>query len=152
MMSKFLLAQEKYLSFYGVEPCPLGEVLEIEEKLNICLPEDFKAISTFYSGGLLGGISHYSIGSGDDEFNVVNETLRLRRAIGLSNEYVALAEPAGSLIVLNVLHGPAVLWCDALDVGSLGATGFSNFVDTWNTYEDFFLYLLQQEALERGGE
>jgi len=151
-VSKSWEAKEKYVPFYGVEPCPLGEVLEIEEKPNISLSEDFKAISTFYSGGLLGGISHFSIGSGDDEFNVVNETLRLRRAVGLSHEYVALAEPAGSLIVLNVLHCPAVVWCDALDVGCLGVAGFSNFVDTWNTYEDFFLYLLQQEALERGGE
>jgi len=151
-MSRYWEAKEKYVSFYMVEPCSPASILDIEENLIIGLPEDFKSISKFYSGGLLGGISHFSIGSGDDEFNVVSETLRLRRAIGLSNEYVALAEPAGSLIVLNVLHAPAVLWCDALDVGSLGAAGFSNFVDTWNTYEDFFLYLLQQEALERGGE
>ncbi len=146
------ILKEKYVSFYGVEACPPGEVLEIEKKLNVTLPTDFKEISRFYSGGLLGGISHFSIASGDEEFNVVSETLRLRRAVGLNSKYVALAEPAGSLILLNVSQGPGVVWCDALDIDGLEVVDFSNFIEAWDSYELFFQYLLEQERLERGGE
>ena len=54
-------ARLRYEKLYGNESCEEYAIDKIEESLKIKLPDDFKLISKFYSGGSLGGISHYDI-------------------------------------------------------------------------------------------
>lgn len=122
--------QQKYTALYGIEGCAEGELGFIEHALDNKLPEDFKEIASFYSGGFLGGISHYKIASSGDATNIVQETLRIRSAIGLGKEFIVLAEPSGSIIVLDVLRRPAVIWCDAVDADNINTMNFSNKPDT----------------------
>ena len=70
--------KERYDAIYGSESCDDGVISQIETELGLQLPSDFKEISLFYSGGFLGGISHYEIASISDATNIVKETLRLR--------------------------------------------------------------------------
>ncbi len=132
----------KYEELYGHEPCDECAIEQIEKTLGIKLPNDFKLISDFYSGGSLGGISHYDISS--TEYSILTETLRLRNSIGLLHKYVVIAEPASGLIVLNVDNNN-VIWCDATDAENLNTDSCNN-PDVWNSYAAFFDYLLDEES------
>ncbi|MFJ3485594.1 SMI1/KNR4 family protein [Pseudomonas sp. NPDC090202] len=135
----------KYVSIFGAESCGDGEVARVEAALDITLPSDLKEIAKFYSGGFLGGISHYEIAVAGEAKNIVQQTLKVRAAIGLERNFVILAEPAGSIIVLNVLGNPSVIWCDAVDAENLNSKKFANAPDEWGTYSSFFSYLLDQQ-------
>ncbi|UFH51178.1 SMI1/KNR4 family protein [Pseudomonas sp. KNUC1026] len=137
-----------YLSKYGAEPCSEAEFKRIESALSVKLPDDFKRISMFYSGGLLGGISHHEIASKGEAATIVEETLRIRAAIGIDRRFVVLAEPSGSVIVLNVSGKPSVVWCDAVDARNINSFDFSAQPDVWDSYAAFFSYLLEKEESE----
>lgn len=140
--------KEKYIELYGAEGCSPGELAKIETALNVQLPYDFKKISEFYSGGFLGGISHHEIATHGEATNIVQETLRIREATGLNNEFIVLAEPSGSIIVLDVRGKSSVIWCDAVEVDCLNTMEFVTKPDIWDSYASFFLYLLNQENEE----
>lgn len=140
--------KEKYTEIYGVEACPVEALNFLEKELGLKVPDDFKEISRFYSGGLLGGISHYEIAGSEVATSIVQETLRLRGAIGLNKEYIVLAEPSESLIVLNVSGVPAVIWCDAIDAININSKSFETQPDCWDSYAEFFSYLLDREETE----
>ena len=93
--------RDRYISLFGAEPTKQGEIERIEEILSIYFPDDFKAISKFYRGGILGTISHNSISFAGPATNITEETLRLRGSIDLPPHFVVLAEEPASLIVLN---------------------------------------------------
>lgn len=147
-MSDIKRLRDTYTSLYGVEGCSNVELEKIEQSLGVNFPEDFKEIANFYSGGLLGGISHYEIANTSEATNITQETLRIRGAIGLDEKFVVLAEPSGSIIVLNVSGRPAVIWCDAVEVENLNTMVFSNKPDLWDDYSSFFAYLLDEEENE----
>ncbi|WP_346397695.1 SMI1/KNR4 family protein [Pseudomonas syringae] len=107
--------KEKYKAYYDLDSGSKETLESIEKELAIKLPLDFKQIAMFYNGGLLGGISHHAISSDTNPLNIVDETLRLRKSINLADDYIVLAEPAESIIVLDVSSVPAVIWCDAID-------------------------------------
>ena len=69
-MKDIILLQEKYEKIYGNEATASGDIENIEEALDVILPFDFKEILSFYSGGLLGGISHFGTSTSDSE-NIV---------------------------------------------------------------------------------
>ncbi|MCQ3032290.1 SMI1/KNR4 family protein [Pseudomonas syringae] len=140
--------KERYLSFYEADTSSAEDIRGVENSLSVRLPDDFKEIATFYTGGSLGGISHHAMFSATNPLNIVSETLRLRKSINLSMEYIVLAEPAESLIVMNVSKPPAVMWCDANDVEHLGTNKLSTPPDCWENYASFFSYLLDREASE----
>lgn len=133
-----LIAELKqiYENFYGNQGTDFNDILYIEKRLGIKLPNDFKEIARFYSGGLLGDIEHYSISIGFEP-NIVNKTLELRGSINLNNRYIVLAEPAESIIFLDI-ESYNVIWCDSTDL-------FSDNSDKWNSYQDFFSYLLLED-------
>jgi hypothetical protein len=79
---------------------------------------------------------------------VLAETQRLRRAIGLPNQFVVLGEPPESLLVLNCESGE-VLWCDAIDAERLGREPLLKRPDTWPHFADFLEYLLNEEEREQ---
>ena len=105
-------------------------------------------MAKFYSGGFLGGISHHEIASVGEATNIVQETLRLRESIGLAESYVVIAEPSESLFVLNTKGKPTVIWCDAVEAKNINSGSFSNEPDTWESYGEFFEYLLGEEEDE----
>lgn len=139
---------KRYRTLYPLEGTSGIKLMNIENKLDMKLHDDFKEIAQFYSGGLLGGISHFSI-SDKAEPNITRETLRLRQQSDLPHEYVVLAEPPSSLIVMNTAGTPAVLWVDATDAEHLGKRALVTPPDEWATYRDFFESLLDEEEEER---
>ena len=80
---------------------------------------------------------------------MVDETLRLRRAIDMPHRFVALAEPPSSLIVLDCDSGQ-VIWCDATDASRLNNLSSTIIApEIWPSYAAFFEYLLDVEEKER---
>lgn len=137
--------KRRYTSIFGEEGCDIGTLKDIERELDVELPLDFVEIATFYSGGYLGGISHHEIASKSVSTNIVEETLRIRESVGLNPNFVVIAEPPESIIVLQVSSAPEVIWCDAVEAKNLNSRKFENDPITWNMYSDFFEYLLDEE-------
>lgn len=136
--------QDKYIALFGAEPVDNSTLDEIEKVLKVALPGDFRHIASFYAGGLLGGISHHAIANGGPAANLVDETLRLRSAIGLPLEFLVLAEPAEGFIVLHTATG-RVTWCDAQAVYEVCEGSTPPNVDEWPSYSEFFGYLIQEQ-------
>ncbi|OUM05740.1 SMI1/KNR4 family protein [Pseudomonas syringae] len=147
-MSNIENLKEKYKAYYDLDSGSKEALESIEKELAIKLPLDFKQIAMFYNGGLLGCISHHAISSETNPLNIVDETLRLRKSINLTDNYIVLAEPAESIIVLDVSSVPAVIWCDAIDAidaENINTKKFSTPPDSWDSYASFFSYLLDRE-------
>ncbi|UOO91133.1 SMI1/KNR4 family protein [Vitreoscilla massiliensis] len=125
-------------------PCGEATLAEIERVLGVTLPEDYKQISRFSSYAAVGGIWHYGIELSDDPHTMVNQTLLLRKLIHLPHEYLVLAEPDESLLVLNTQQKPRVRCLDAVQAPDLAVLGADEY-DAWDEYADYFLWLLQQE-------
>ncbi|ENQ3104991.1 SMI1/KNR4 family protein [Bacillus cereus] len=121
------------------------DLVKIEEKLNIKLPEDFCEIATFFSGGYLGGISNYSFSNVDNSLNIIDETIRLREVVHLPSRFIVLAEPPESLIVMDTLNNPAIIWFDGVGISGLEKNSFTSKPDEWRTYADYFEELLEEE-------
>jgi hypothetical protein len=144
--------RKRYISLFESEPTDKDTPARIESRLGVVLPDDFKAIATFYSGGMVGGISHHALEISGPADNIVAETEKLRTAVALPHTMVVLAEPAESLVVLNTSPDPdgaAVIWLDATDVRRLNNVGSLNNPQLWPSYSDFFKFLLEQEQDER---
>jgi hypothetical protein len=138
----------RYARLFGVEPAIAEELSTIEEELGVSLPSDFRSISTFYSGGILGGISHHAISCHGPATNIMAETQRLRASAELPHSCIVLAEPPGSLIVMNTncsVHSPAVIWCDGLDASLLPDVPEMHKPRVWSRYSEFFRFLLDRE-------
>lgn len=155
MMSQSELnaAMQDYVALFGNEPVESGTFDMVERLLGVTLPDDFRHISSFYSGGLIGGISHNAISEKGPATNIVEETERLRKAISLPREYVVLAEPPESLVVLRTANRgsdeTSVVWCSAVDAISLTKDLPLTNAKIWPSYLAFFRYLLDAEITER---
>jgi len=141
--------RQKYERLLPVDGIDQEAIKGIQATLNICLPEDFRKIASFYSGGFLGGISNYSFTNSGNSINMIDETIRLRNSINLPLRFVVLAEPAESLIVMDTQNTPSVIWCDAVEVSKLDDKSFLSKPDEWNTYAEFFAQLLEDEEEEQ---
>lgn len=140
--------KSQYTNLYPQDPVSTVTTAAMEKCLSITLPDDLKAISRFYSGGLLGGISHFEIAGASRADNVVEKTLEWRVSLCLPQAYIAIAEPAGSLIVLDVLKNN-VLWLASVDAVRLGAgESFMSDFDCFESYKSFFAFLLKREIEE----
>ncbi|MED4402568.1 SMI1/KNR4 family protein [Metabacillus fastidiosus] len=137
------IIKERYENFYPSDGIDKLVLHNIEKKLNVKLPEDFQRIAEFYSGGLLGEISMFAFDSNPP--NLVDETLRLRNVINLPKHFLVLAEPPASLIVMDTVNKPAVIWLDNSDVDKLHNTSLLTSPDIWNTFSEFFMSLIEQE-------
>ena len=132
----------------ALEGCSNDDLHMVEFNLDITLPDDFKEISLFYSIDYLGGIPNYQVVRDGNTLNLIDETLRIRNAIGLPHEYVFLAELDSSAILLNTVKQPHVIWVDSIAIGRLNQLE-SHEYDAWENYQDYFEYLLQEEFSER---
>lgn len=136
--------KQRFLQIQEPDGTMPNEIEAIEKRLSVRLPVDFRYIASFFSGGMLGCIDLFAF-SPMISPNIIDETLRLRRSIQLPPDYLFLAEPPESIIVLNTKAVPAVLWLDAVDVNCLPDQSFQNPPDMWKNFKDFFIYLLEQE-------
>lgn len=142
--------KKRYEALYGHEHPSGNAVSELESRLGIQLPEDFKCIVGFFSGGYVGGKSLNTVERGDAT-NIGDETERLRTAINLPMNMVVLAEPASSLIVMECESGNGkVIWVDATDAPNLSDQNNLHSPETWENYTSFFEELLAEEEEERG--
>jgi hypothetical protein len=141
--------RERYIQLYPEDGVDEDVLRKIEKNLQLKLPSDFLDIAKFYSGGLLGGISCFAFAYKDIMPNIVDETLRLRNAIKLPTNFVVLAEPPNSIIVMNTENNPYVIWCDATDVERIGTMSFISKPDIWKTFFDFFTKLVEDEEQEQ---
>ncbi len=126
------------------EGCNLDDLENAEKLLHVKLPEDFKKISLAYTIDYIGGIPNYQIARGASTLNIVDETLRIRKAIGLPHEFVFLSELDSSVILLNTVSIPAVIWVDSVAIGRLDSLEQTEY-DSWDTYHDYFEFLIQTE-------
>ncbi|WP_209304399.1 MULTISPECIES: SMI1/KNR4 family protein [unclassified Neisseria] len=131
--------KKEYEKIYGNEGVSKNDIELIEKKLFTKLPLDFKKITEFYSGGYMGGISHFGISEYDDE-NIIKETIKARVYLNLPTNYLVLAEPPESLILMDTQEGSSVLWVDSNNI--------ENISEKWNSYTEFFQYLLEEELSE----
>jgi hypothetical protein len=144
--------RSRYVALFGFESTEASELDFIEKELGVRFPDDFKEVSKFYRGGMLGGISHNAIAGRGPATNIADETKRLRDTAGLPHSFVVLAEPPASLIVMNTEESsstPAVIWCDAIDVSRLGTFHGMHNPQKWASYAEFFGFLLDTEDQER---
>jgi hypothetical protein len=140
--------KERYLKLPGMKIASEAAVTRIEERLHLKLPDDFIEISMFYGGGLLGNISHHSINDGGPADNIVDETLRIWAAIPMPKSMIVIAEPPASLIVLDTKPqrgAPVVIWCDDVDAANLSDVHLLRKPNVWDSYAEFFSFLLDQE-------
>jgi len=155
-MIDILKLKERYLNLFPDAkdvPVTLGneneKILdEIERILEIKLPEDFRQISSFYNGDLLGSICIFDVNYKVNSLNIVEETIKHRKGINLPNKYVTLAEPPESFIVMDTENSSSVIWCDAIDAERLEDKVFNSPPKIWNTYAEFFENLLEEEEEE----
>ncbi len=143
-MLKVSKLKERYLKIAKEDGINEQELKSIEYVLGLTLPEDFKKISQFFSGGCLGTVENYSFIQGKWN-NIVDETKRLRETVKLPSKFIVLAEPPESLIVMDVESKPSIIWCDSIDVYSLENKSYIRNPDIWENYMDFFEELLSDE-------
>ncbi|MDE5780456.1 MAG: SMI1/KNR4 family protein [Lachnospiraceae bacterium] len=105
----------KYLEMFSEDALNQDELNTIEKRLGVTLPDDFKEISKYFSGGSVGIIEFYDF-KDNNEINIIAETLRLRESIQLSEQYIVLAEPPESIVVMDIKNVPAIIWCDSIDI------------------------------------
>jgi hypothetical protein len=140
---------KRYTNLYPSDGIDESILRKIEDILKITLPKDFRQITNFYSGGLLGGISIFAVAFEGITPNIVEETIRLRNTIKLPSCFIVLAEPPESLIVMDTENTPSIIWCDATDVERIINMSFITEPQTWNSYLEFFEKLLEDEEEEQ---
>lgn len=128
--------KKRYLKVMESDGISKKDLHNIEKSLSIILPNDFKDISTYFSGGYIGSVDMYDFVGSD--INIISETLRLRNAIQLPNNYVVIAEPPESLIVMDTEKSPAIIWCNSNDAENIKSSQYSIKPDKWENYSDFF--------------
>ncbi len=120
----------------------------IESALGLRLPDDIGEISEFYSGGMLGGISHFSWEAAGG-YSVVEKTKAAQTALSLAPSFIFLADPPESAIVWRADTTPRVVWCHAHDFERVAKGEAPTMdIDAFESYADFFSFLLDREKEE----
>lgn len=134
-----------YLEQYPEDGLREEEVKLIESTLNIKLPNDFRLISKFFSGGDVGIIDFFDF-KRNNPINIIDETLRLRETIDLPFNFLVLAEPEESIVILDLNVKPSVIWCDAVEVDKIIERNFDNPPDVWECFSDLFYDMLNEDV------
>jgi hypothetical protein len=126
-------------------PLKKDECIEAQEKLGVCLSEDFSYITKKISYEFLSHFEWYNF-----PFGVTEWTMELRER-GLPHKYVVLSDEGdGGAVFLETQDSPEkpspVIWCDMEDVYNLCDTGEFKYNPTiWPSFTDFFEYLVDEE-------
>lgn len=120
---------------------------EMEQRLSVRLPDDFRRIAAFTGGSTVGSFSPLPYELSYPE-NLVGRTLELRSTIGLPHRFIPITEPDEGFIVLDTEPepgGPQVIWIDAVEAETLATGDFDHEPDVWPTFADFFAECLEEE-------
>lgn len=141
--------KRRYLAMNDARPIPANVLDEITSELGLQLPDDFHKIGMFFDGGGIHVMALHSLAGNSPKLNPVSETLRLRSAIGLPPNWLVLGEPPESLLLMDCAAGGRVIWIDATDVKRIGSQSLLRQPDSWNSFAEFFEYLLDEEEEDR---
>ena len=139
----------RYVAMNGHRPISSDILRSIQTELGLVLPIDFMQIAEFYNGSGFNVLPLYSFAGNAPTMNPVNETLRLRKAVQLPSNWLVLGEPPESLLLMDCENGGKVIWLDAIDVARISSNSFTKQPDSWNSFSDFFDYLLEEEEADR---
>ena len=134
----------KYLEIFPDDGLIEKEIEIIEESLKVNLPNDFRIISQFFSGGNLGIIDFFDF-KRNNPLNIIDETIRLRETLHLPNQFIILAEPSESIVILDLYKRPSIIWCDAVEINKINERDFDNPPDVWECFSDLFYDMLMEE-------
>lgn len=124
------------------------DIESIQEVLDVKLPHDFIQISSFFSGGRVGGVENLAFSQTVvAEANLIDCTIRLRKTMKMPKEFLAISEQEEYIIVLDTLatYGDAVYRCDTFDEFGRPHDKYILKLDKWKTYLDYFNFLLDEE-------
>lgn len=137
--------RSRYEACAGPNPIAPDFLRKLERELGVSLPASFLAAAAYFDGRGIVALPLHPMA--DIPANVLDETLRLRRAINLPNRFIVLGEPPESLLVLDCIDG-TVIWCDATDATGLGEGRFSQKPHVWTQFSDFLEFLLDEQDAE----
>lgn len=141
--------KNRYVAMNGHRRISNDMLRSIQAELGLVLPLDFMQITEFYDGSGFNVLPLYSLAGNAPKMNPVNETLRLRESVQLPSNWLVLGEPPESLLLMDCANGGKVLWLDAVDVARISSNSFNKEPETWDSFSDFFDYLLEEEEADR---
>ncbi|PPA77926.1 hypothetical protein C4E15_01130 [Achromobacter spanius] len=148
-MSRIDDLRDRYVALNGLRPAAKEFLNSMENGLGVTLPAAFREVCDFFDGTGINAISLFSLTERAATLNPLAETIRLRARSGIPHDYLAIGEPAESLLVMKCAGDGGVLWVDALDVGRIETENFLAPVDSWACFLDFFEFLLDEEEADR---
>lgn len=142
--------RDRYIAMNGARPASAEFLANLEAGLGVRFPDNFRKICEFFDGSGLNAVPIFSLAGDAPRLNPLAETRRLRNAIGLPVQYIAIAEPAEGLIVMDCNKEGRTLWLDSTDARNIATEQFKRSPDTWESFLDFFCYLLEEEEAGEG--
>ena len=148
-MSTLAMIRQQCLLLNGARAVEPGFLDEVQSHLGLELADDFREAAEFFDGSGIYVLPLHAIGWAPAP-NVLDETRRLRERAGLARQFLVLAQPPASLIVMDCSGGGGrVIWCDDVDVCRLGSEALLTAPDSWPTYTAFLEYLISEEQQDR---
>jgi len=141
--------KNRYVALNGARPIPDSVVAAVTSDLGLQPPPDFLEIGKFFDGSGINVIALHSLAGNAPTMNPIHETLRLRKAIGLPPNWVVLGEPPESLLLMDCAAGGKVIWIDANDAKRIASQSFTTQPTAWDSFGEFFKYLLDEEEADR---
>lgn len=136
--------QKKYKEhFQNSSGVPDQDIEELEQYLGSNLPEDFKKITKWYSGGLIGNYSIFNINTDpDDEYSLLYNTLFFRKELKLPNSFIVLYYEYGAILLCldNIFYEKGtILHVDNMDLVLLCNKDYLlKPLKTWKNFTAFF--------------
>jgi hypothetical protein len=135
-----------------------SNISHIERVLSIKLPRDFIEIAKFFNGNngiVFNGMYSFDPHGGD--WNICDQTIKLRESVKLPQNMIVLAEPDEGIIIMEIISNGEI----SSKVYWLGIGDAYNLIDEkplvdnpiiFQTFTDFFSYLLDEEEKQHNKE
>lgn len=130
----------------------MDSIKNVEKKLDILFPEDFKILCTFYGYDFFRYTAFFNF---EMEEGVINETLSLRKEYNLPNNYLLLDqdEPGPILMKITSNDNAEVIMCSYGDFLNIcGGKPYAEDPMIFPTFADFYEFLLDEEEKMRKEE
>jgi hypothetical protein len=130
-----------------------NEISNVERKLNIILPNNFKELCHNCSYEIFNFSEFYNFGS-ESTYSVITQTLGWRKSINLPHNYLVLGDDGTSAILMKIEgNESSVIWCSLEDVLNI-CKGLPMKYDptVFPTFTDFYEFLLDEEEKSRNDE
>lgn len=151
MQKRLNEVKARYLNLFPDDLEPKTDISLIENELGLHLPEDFKIISEFYSGGYVGNYSIFSFYKENDDYNIIDRTLYYRQIdLKLPINYISFAETEVSFIFMKIVNEKKIngeVYITSIhDIYNLSNGKQLEYdYDYFPSFTDFFEYLIKQE-------